>query len=570
MCGIIGIASDEEVPSKWTLERLKRLEYRGYDSYGYFDGNNLLKEIGSIKIPEESHPVKQAILHTRWATHGCVTVENAHPHQSENGEITIVHNGIIENYEELRTSMISKGHVFKSQTDSEVIAHYFEDKIKTESMKEACIDFFHDIKGEFATIIMRANDTNLYALKRDSPLVLGILPKKIILASDIYAFSDETNKAIFFDNNEFAIVDGKTYEFFDQYGNDKLKPIQEFKWDEEDETKQTFDHYMLKEIHEEPNAVSRLLASLEAEQKEAMQKLVAMMKHAKKIVFAACGTSYHASLVGVSYLHQAGINAQALIGSEFRNFAFIDSETLVIFVSQSGETMDLIDAIKYAKEKHAYVACVVNVPYSTIQRESEISLNVCAGQEVCVAATKSFINQVALFLCLAQSFGYSSEIDKLPKLIQETLALEKGIQDIAKRIAYKLDMYVLGRGTSYPIAREIALKIKEIDYIHAEGMMGGELKHGTIALIEKGTPVIGLIDGNDTSMESNMKEVKARGAMTITISNNDADIKLPKSPEGTFGILAAIAGQLLSYHIGKEKGLEIDKPRNLAKSVTVR
>lgn len=571
MCGIIGINSIENFKVTDAVKVLKRLEYRGYDSFGYYDGKTLLNQVGHIKIPQTSDVTDRIILHTRWATHGGVTEVNAHPHQSTKKKVTIAHNGIIKNYEELRQMLKQKGHVFTSETDSETAAHYFEEALKTKTIKQACVDFLKDIKGEFALVIMVEDDPNIYALRRDSPLVLGICNDKNILASDIYAFSDVTNKAIYFENNEFAIIGPKKYEFFDENANELDKKIIEFVWEQEESKLDKYEHYMIKEIMEEPKVVKRLLFSLETEQKNAFIKFVDLIRNARKVTFVAAGTSYHASLLGVYYLHKCGIEAQTIIASEFEHFIGVDENTLVIPVSQSGETMDVIEALKYARKNKAKIASIVNVPYSTIQRESIASLNILAGQEICVAATKSFVNQVTLMLAIAKEFGFGVDLNKLPEQISNVLDKKEELKKLAKNIYEHDHLYVLGRGLSYPVAREIALKIKEISYIHAEGMMGGELKHGTIALIEDGTPVIGLLSNGDYDMRSNLKEVGARGANVITISNElKGDVMVQTSNDGKFGILATIVGQLLTYYVAYERNLPIDKPRNLAKSVTVK
>jgi len=328
---------------------------------------------------------------------------------------------------------------------------------------------------------------------------------------------------------------------------------------------------MIKEIMEEPKVVKRLLFSLKTEQKESFNKFVNLIKKSRKVTFLAAGTSYHASLLGVYYLHKCGIEAQTIIASEFQHFIGVDKDTLVIPISQSGETMDVIEALKYAKKNNAKIASIVNVPYSTVQRMSEISLNILAGQEICVAATKSFVNQVTLLLAIAKEFGFKINLNNLAEKISWVLLKKDLIKKIANDIYMNKDIYVLGRGLSYPVAREIALKIKEISYIHAEGMMGGELKHGTIALIEKGTPVISLISNKDHAMLSNTMEVEARGARIIKITNDfEGDIQINTSNDGKFGILATIVGQLLTYYMALKLNLPIDKPRNLAKSVTVK
>jgi len=571
MCGIVGINSKNDFYVADAIKRLKRLEYRGYDSFGFYYDKTLYKKIGYIKIPDTKDKTRKIITHTRWATHGGVTDINAHPHQSCDKKVTLVHNGIIDNYLELKEQLEKKGHRFISQTDTEIAAHYFEEKLKTKSMKEACSDFIREIKGEFALLVTIEGDSRIYALRRDSPLVLGVCDDKNILASDIYAFSDETNMAIFFENDEFCVVGDDYFQFYDKNGKELSKEVHTFKWTQEESKQEKYPHYMIKEIMEEPLVVKRLLTSLNTDQKDAFEKFISLMKKANKITFVAAGTSYHASLLGVYYLHRCNTDAQTIIASEFEHFIGVDKDTLVIAISQSGETMDVIEALKYAKKNNAKIVSIVNVPYSTVQRMSESSINIVAGQEICVAATKSFVNQAALMLTIAKEFGYKIDMDNLSEKIEAVLSMKEKIKSIANEIYDKHDLYVLGRGLSYPVAREIALKIKEISYIHAEGMMGGELKHGTIALIEDGTPVISLIGNNDNAMLSNTKEVEARGAKIISITNGTkGDIVIETSNDGKFGILAVIVGQLLTYYIALKKGLPIDKPRNLAKSVTVK
>lgn len=571
MCGIIGINTAGKISVVDAVRRLRRLEYRGYDSFGYYDGNNIYRKVGNIIVPHTKDKSDKIILHSRWATHGGVDEQNAHPHQSCDRKVTIVHNGIISNYAEIKEDLIKKGHDFTSETDSEVIAHYFEEKLMSRGIKQAIVDFFRDAKGEFAIVLMLKDDDNLYALRRDSPLVLGLCEDMNVLASDIYAFSDITDKAIFFENEEFAVISSKNFEFYDKQGNPAAKNIQEFVWEQEDSDIEEYKHYMIKEIKEEPKVVNRLLLSLSGEQKEKFRDFVRLIRESRKVTFVAAGTSYHATLLGVYYLHKCGIEAQTIIASEFEHFVGVDKDSLVIAVSQSGETMDVIEALKYAKKNQAKIASIVNVPYSTIQRLSAASLNISAGQEVCVAATKSFVNQVTLMLAIAKEFGFRIELDNLGDRLLKVFEKEAKIKAIAESIKDHKDMYILGRGLSYPVAREMALKIKEISYIHAEGMMGGELKHGTIALIEQGTPVIALISNRDYDMVSNAKEVEARGAKVIKISNElPGDIMIDTSNDGKFGILASVVGQLLTYYIALSKGLPIDKPRNLAKSVTVK
>ncbi len=578
MCGIYGYVG-RGTAAPVLLEGIKKLEYRGYDSVGMGTlserGFSVKKDIGAV---EEVHkkvnfldlPGTMGVVHTRWATHGGVTKENAHPHLSCGGKVLVVHNGIIENYAELKKDLEQKGCRFVSQTDSEVIPHYMERKMaEGREITEAIVDFLYEAKGTFAILLMVEGDDKIYALRRDSPLVLGIGKGEYYLASDIYPFSSLTNKAIFFDNDEWAIVDAQGYLFLDAHGNMLGKEIKEFEWKETEE-QGSYEHFMIKEIMEEPKVVRRLLLSLETEQRENFLRLVEMIKHAHKVAFVAAGTSYHATLLGAYFLHKCGIESQTIIASEFEHFAFLDEKSVVIAFSQSGETMDVIDALKYAQQKNAKIVGVVNVPYSTVQRMADLSLNILAGQEVCVAATKSFVNQVTLLMKLAEQFGFKSDVAELATKIEDVLKQSELIQGIANGIKDNRDIYVIGRALGYPVAREIALKIKEISYIHAEGMMGGELKHGTLALIEQDTPVISLVVNNDAAMLSNTKEVEARGGRIIMIGTERGDIVLPTHNDGTFAILASVVGQLLTYYIAKEKGLPIDKPRNLAKSCTVR
>ena len=575
MCGIVGIVSEKAFSSRTLLERLKRLEYRGYDSYGVFDGREVRKRIGGIRVEGRGRSTA-GISHTRWATHGGVSERNAHPHLSCDGRIAIVHNGIIENYEEIKKDLVRKGHSFASETDSEVIAHLLEDLLRRRSIEEALPALIRALVGTFAVLIMIKGRDKIYAIKRDSPLVLGTADGRTILASDIYAFSDWTNRAAFFDNDEIAVVGPDGHRFFDRNGKRIRKPLRTFRWEEERTGKRRAKHYMLKEILEEPSVVRRLLFSLGHDQKPAFHKLLRLIRRSRKVIFASCGTSYHATLLGAYYLHQVGMEVQTLIASEFRHFAKVDRDTLIVAVSQSGETMDVIDALKYAQANGGRIVSIVNVPHSTIQRMSELSLNILAGPEICVASTKAFVNQAALLLKLAQAFGFKVNCDNLPDRIQTLFKARAKIKAIAERIARSKDAYIIGRGLTYPIAREIALKIKETSYIHAEGMMGGELKHGTIALIESGTPVVSLINNNDADIISNTKEVEARGAKIFILTNHptlggsEDTVHIKTGNDGKFGILAAVAGQLIAYYAADALGRPIDKPRNLAKSVTVK
>lgn len=577
MCGIVGITSKKEFSSKEALGLLKRLEYRGYDSFGIATNTGKVEKfVGNIDENKiNGTKTNTAIFHTRWSTHGGVTEENAHPHTDCNDEIFIVHNGIIDNYLELKNELAGRGHAFRSQTDSEVISHFFEEELKATDMKAAVEKFFRLVKGEFAVLLTRKDDDNLYAFKRGSPLVLGVADGMNILASDIYAFADKTNKAVFFNEDEFAVVSDSSHKFYrytDGGMTEQEKAVDVVDWRSGEEDKNSYEHYMIKEIMEEPSAARRLITSLKTEQKENVLQLKKMIESSKRVVFVASGTSYHATLLGVYFLNRAGIETHTIVASEFRNFTLLDDNTLVIAVSQSGETMDVIKALRGIKAEGVKIASIVNVPYSTVQRMSNLSINILAGQEICVAATKTFVNQLITLLFIAAAFGYKEDVNKIPDLLEGLLKEKHRIESIAKSIKDCKDIYVLGRGFSYPVAREIALKLKEISYVHAEGMMAGELKHGTLALIEKGTPVIALMPKSDEDIISNAKEVEARGANVIAFHENSEfnGIKINANHKGSFAILSAVAGQLLTYYIAKENGLPIDKPRNLAKCVSVK
>jgi glucosamine--fructose-6-phosphate aminotransferase (isomerizing) len=583
MCGIVGIIQKKKFSVKnKLLKALKRLEYRGYDSVGFATGEGVIKkQIGSIsnfiEILEKDYETNLGIAHTRWATHGGVTQLNAHPHFNNDAQIFVCHNGIIENYQEIKAALQKKGVVFLSQTDSEIIPHYLEEQLKAgKGMKDAILALMKDIKGTYAILLFEKNKETLYALKKDSPLALGLRKEGFTLGSDIYAFSDETQQAIFFEDNEFAIITPEHYTFYNKEGEEISKKIQKFEWVTEEEQKIEFEHYMIKEIKEQPAVARRLLDSFTTTQKAKIEKFVQIVREYKKIVFIASGTSYHAALIGCILLNRLGYNARANIASEIETFVHFDKETCVIAISQSGETMDVIIPLKKAKAAGAKILSIVNVPYSTIQRWSEVSLEVLAGQEVCVAATKSYTNQVIMLLQIAHMLGHNGmELDKIPERIERTIDHnEEIIKNLAEKMKDKKDIFVLGKAISYPMAREIALKLKEISYIHAEGMMAGELKHGTIALIEEGTPVIALVPNKNLEMLSSTKEVEARGAAVIAITNQPLEsqyieIVLPKCDDAEFAIYSCIIGHLLSYYIAKLLGLEIDKPRNLAKSVTV-
>lgn len=580
MCGIVGILSEQphSIRSN-TLHMLKRLEYRGYDSVGVatLEGD-IQKDAGQVDpfvATITDYETCGSIAHTRWATHGGVSRVNSHPHSDATGEFMIVHNGIIENADELQAMV--PGCCPLSETDSEVIAAFFRHRVVEDglSMEEAIQDFFRVTEGTYAVLLMRKGDERMYALKHNSPLALarvgGLAGGAFVLASDISAFSDETREAYFFDDMTYAIVAPDAFDVFGADGGAHAMAPHRFEWSSEQATLEEHPHFMIKEILEQPQTALRLLESFRTIQSEPLTAFAAHMKRARRIVFLSCGTSYHASLIGAFMLNQLNYEAHTVIASEFENFILVDASTFVIAISQSGETMDVILPLKQIIDDCAGLGSIVNVPHSTIQRLSNVSLDLLAGQEICVASTKAFTNQVIALMGLAERLGFDIDLSGIPGKISQTL---EAIDPICRRLADELsnrnEIYVLGRGAAYPMAREIALKFKEIDYIHAEGMMAGELKHGTLALIEDGTPVICLIPGSDRAMLSSRREVEARGARTIVVSNTgEGEVNVPPSGNAEFAIYACLFGHLLSYYIGVARDLPIDKPRNLAKSVTV-
>ena len=570
MCGIVGKVSKSEFFLKDMIRILKKVDYRGYDSFGICDDeNNIQKFVGEIdenKIEDKKSNI--SISHTRWATHGKVSIENAHPHKA--GDTVVVHNGVISNFKELQEEFLSLGKKFISDTDTELIAHFFDGKNVKDSMQE----FFKKFKGEFSVILKKENDDKLYAFKRKSPLSIGILDDGFIIASDIYAFENYTKNVIFFNENEFAIIDSESYKFYSVF--DDLKPVEKKIENVEISLSSEigeYSHFMKKEIYEQPSAVNRFLDSIKNDQNEKINEFKNLIEESKRIVFIASGTSYHAALIGVLIFNKLGIESHAILSSEFRNFVLYDDKTLVIPLSQSGETMDLINALNGIKSKGVKIASIINVPYSTIQRMSNVSIDMVAGKEVAVASTKSFTNQIISLLYIASEFGYRFDFKSLVEDMNKILSMEDKIIEIANKYLNDKNMFIIGRNMCYPISREIALKIKEISYIHAEGMMAGEFKHGTLALIENNTPVISLIPKNDLEIITSSKEIESRGANIIEFSeekNFKNGIIMDFSSDESFAICASIFGQLLSFHIAKLKNLPIDKPRNLAKSVTVR
>lgn len=607
MCGIIGYVGDEQRAMEVILDGLSKLEYRGYDSAGLAIIENgkifIEKKSGklenlrnALKGKEESAYV--GIGHTRWATHGNPTDENSHPHFSSDRKVAVVHNGIIENYLELKEELTKEGYIFTSQTDSEVVAHLFS-KHYDGDMLSTLRKVTERIRGSYALgIIERENPDRLVCVRKESPLIIGLGKGKNFIASDVPAILKYTREVIFLDNSEMAIVEKDRVSVYDSQGKKLEKAISKIEWDMEQANKGGYPHFMLKEIEEQPEVIEKTLdvymnTNGKVDFSSSLKKLD--LSKIKEIYIVACGTAYHAGLQGAYFFKKiSGIKTEVDIASEFRySDPFIDESTLAIFISQSGETLDTLMAMKMAKEKGATTLAITNVLGSTISREADMVIYTLAGPEISVASTKAYTAQVTLFYLLALYFGekkmlidgnkYESYLDTIHMLsdqVKKVIDKKEQIRAIANKIKDKRNGFFIGRGIDDKCGREGSLKMKEITYIHTEAFSAGELKHGTIALIEEGTMVIAIATQEDMieKIISNIKEVKARGAYVIALTKekykNVADISdeiiLIDDVEDILApTVANISLQLLAYYTAVEKGLDVDKPRNLAKSVTV-
>lgn len=592
MCGIIGIISrNGTLPmGRLATEGLQKLEYRGYDSCGVavVDGEKLTvrKNVGRVACVAEKENFMElqgtvSCSHSRWSTHGQVTKQNAHPHTSCKGDIAVVHNGIIENYQELRKELEERGHVFSSQTDTEVIPHLIEENIEGELL-EAARKAALRLEGSYAFLAVKAGEEKLVAARKDSPLLLGIADNAFFAASDATPFISSTREAMFLNDGEIALMQPGNMQVFATNTGVKLeKQIEVLRWDAQSAEKNNYEHFVLKEIDEQPQAIIDALAQNDEE----LEKFAWELRAAKRVVFTACGTSRHGALVARYAIEQiSGVHCDVMMASEYGYFAGNEGPgTLVIAISQSGETADVIDALKKAKGKGAKIFCFVNVAGSTIDRLSERRLYFNCGPEIGVAATKSFTAQLVLGYLLAfAAAGKLKEgrelLSSLPQLVRVTLdANKEKCRQIAQKIALKQHAYFIARGINFAIALEGALKMKECSYVHAEGMPAGELKHGTLALVEEGTPVVVINPEDYTKREthSNAVETKARGAWVVGIVNEedgeyDENIKIPSCEPLFYPLLANLPLQLLAYYTAVAKKVDPDKPRNLAKSCTVK
>ena len=602
MCGIIGYVGERKaVPV--LLYGLQRLEYRGYDSAGIAvidkELNKIIveKQVGKIKELQEFLWNKKiegtvGIGHTRWATHGEPSIVNAHPHISEKGTISVVHNGIIENYMELKRELEEKGYKFKSQTDTEVIAHLFEDLYEDNLLKTA-LKVVKKLKGAYAVgVISTLEPDKIVAIKKGSPLIVGLGKNENLIASDIPAVLEYTKDIIALDDEEIAVLTKEKVEIYDFQGNKKEKKPFHVEWDVSIAEKAGYKHFMLKEIFEQPRTIADTITGCFSDPKEDLFNTV---KNIKRIQIVACGTSFHAGLTGKFWIEKfARIPVEVDYASEFRYRDFIvDEETLIIGISQSGETADTRFALLDAKEKGAKIASIVNVVGSSLARESDYVLYTYCGPEIGVAATKTFTAQLIVLFLFAlkaslvkgkisqeQIDFYHNKLNHLPSIIEEMLKKSDYIKEIASKYQEAKDFLFLGRGLNYPIALEGALKLKEISYIHAEGYPAGEMKHGPIALIDEHLPVVNIVPKDDLyeKMLSNVQEVKARKGKIISLGTgkdeevinlSDDYIILPEVEPNLYPIVSIVPLQLLSYHIATLLGKDVDQPRNLAKTVTV-
>lgn len=609
MCGIVGYTGPQSAATP-LIEGLRRLEYRGYDSAGIALGtsNKLFVEKRAGKLANLEGALSQVpevhsgIGHTRWATHGGPTDRNAHPHLDNEGKLAVIHNGIIENYSELKAELQSAGHTFHSETDTETVAHLLSDLRKehngdlTIAMREAV----KRLRGSFTLLAVHADRPELIVgVRRNSPLVVGLGNGENFMASDVAAFIEYTKRAVELGQDEVVTITPTSVSITDLAGKAIAPREYQITWDAAAAQKGGFAHFMLKEIFEQPKAVADTLIGRFVKNQIAIDELKlseAELKNLKKIVVIACGTAFHAGLVAKYAIEKwSKIPVEVELASEFRyRDPLVDSNTLVIAISQSGETMDTLMALRHAKEFGAKVLAVCNTNSSTIPRESDAVLYTHAGPEIAVASTKALLTQIVatylIGLYLGQVRGVIKSADvseiynqmlELPAQLEQILETVEPLRELTRKFADKNTVLFLGRHVGFPIALEGALKLKELAYIHAEGFAGGELKHGPIALIEEGTPVIAIVPnthehGLDEKMLSNIQEVKARGAKVIAIATEGIEIpgathiiRIPNSPQLLQPVLAAVPLQVFAYEMAVARGTDVDQPRNLAKSVTV-
>lgn len=600
MCGIVGYTGNHSAVTP-VIEGLRRLEYRGYDSAGIAiptqPGQPLFikKRSGKLKNLEEAlgktPTTSSGIGHTRWATHGGPTDTNAHPHLDNEGNLALIHNGIIENYEQLRAELEKRGHKFKSETDTESVVHLLSEARKENNgdlaaaMRQVC----RQLKGSFTLLAIHSDKpTHIVGARRNSPLVVGLGINENFLASDVAAFISYTKQALELGQDQVVEITPNSVVITNLDGTEVQGKEYEISWDASAAERGGFSHFMLKEIYEQPKAISDTLIGRLSD-----LDLKIKFKKINKIVIIACGTAYNAGLVGKYAIEKwGGIPVDVELASEYRyREPSLDEKTLVIPISQSGETMDTLMALRYAKSKGAKILSVCNTNGSTIARESDSVLYTHAGPEIAVASTKAFATQLVAMYLIGLEIGRKlntltkreidvicEELNQLPARVEQILETVEPLRETTRNFKSAESILFLGRHVGYPTALEGALKLKELAYMHAEGFAGGELKHGPIALIDKGTPVIAIMPSQDSllaeKMSSNIQEVKARGAIVIVISEHEfsgADylIRIPKVAQLMQPVLAVVPLQVIAYEMAVVRGNDVDQPRNLAKSVTV-
>lgn len=605
MCGIVAFNGSKNAEER-IVQGLEKLEYRGYDSAGIAvidDGElRVTKAAGRLdalveKLEKDPLKGNVGIGHTRWATHGVPTESNAHPHVSSDGKIAVVHNGIIENFQSLKDDLIKKGFTFYSETDTEVVANLIASKFDGD-LKSAVEEAIKEVTGTFSLAVLSAEDPGkLIVTRRESPLILGLCDDGVFAASDVPALLAYTRDVIYLENDDVVTIDGANYQIFND-GKPVDRAVKKVEWSMESAGKEGFDHYMIKEIYEQPKAIKDSLRRkvtdgfIDLKDQSFTKEEIESFDH---IYISACGTAFHASQVGKRAIEDAiGREITADIASEFRyNMNFLNEKSLLIVVSQSGETGDTLAVLREAKQRGAKVLAITNVVGSSVDRESDKVLYCDAGPEISVASTKAYSTQLLSLYLLALDFGYKLEnyskedvakaieaFESVPEKIENILEDIDSLDPIAERLSKHDAVFYLGRGIDYLSAKEGALKLKEISYIHAQSMAAGELKHGSIALIEEGIPVVTIITQKELAEKSvsNIKEVKSRGAYTIVITDvegsqfdeaADATIRVPAIDDLYAPILAVLPQQILAYKVSKLLGNDVDKPRNLAKSVTV-
>lgn len=601
MCGIVGYSGNETKAKEVILSGLEKLEYRGYDSAGIaivMENQELFieKKKGKLAVLKEyvekdsKLEGKIGIGHTRWATHGIPTDENAHPHYGQNKKVAVVHNGIIENYWKIKEELVKEGVQFSSDTDTEVVAQLFE-KLYQGDLLEATLLLLEKIKGSYALgMIHQAEPTRLVCCKKESPLVIGIGETASYIASDATALLKYTKNFIYLEDGDIAILEGNQVKLYDRLGKEITREVVYVDASPEQVSKQGYEHFMLKEMEEQGDIIEKTLGVYVNEEGNVnFQKQVAgiSLENFHKIYVVACGTAYHAGLQFQYFMkHLCQKEILVEIASEFRHDPpFLDEKTLVIVISQSGETYDTLMALRQAKLQGAMTLAICNVLGSTIAREANRVIYTLAGPEISVASTKAYTAQVVLLYLLTLYFSGKNEKElddayQLSEKFKHIFDKKEEIKRVSEKIAKSKDIFYLGRGLDEKIAREGSLKLKEISYIHSESFPIGELKHGSIALIEEGVPVVLLSTRKEWSEKSssNLKEVKSRGAYVIAIAVEGSDevkagadeyIEVEEAGKYLTALLAVVKMQLLAYYVAVAKGLDVDKPRNLAKSVTV-